>query len=377
MRKKIQGSIKRRLIRTTVVVLGVIILLAVALSLLVQSYITQSFLEESIEKSINSDVEIADVDVSIFSFPAKLTLTDVTLSHKGTATGPQTPIKVEEIVLRVGVWSLLRKHLNVTNIIVRNAEIHTIYHEDGSTSIEKLFEAPDGKKRTRKTGEKGGGLNVFEQADFVATLGGFTLENSKVNITLEEMGLRLQCLDVGFTLDSIKIDPKNLAKTNNAKLEISSHIRVDSTEGWRFGDFYLSGLSSARIFNPVTGDAEPDIDGDFDLGEESWINTRIPFITRSWNHLTILEKVGIQVAQLPEKATFGRSEAIAAKYHQGKVTVNKPLSLWVGDWELAMLDQSWLQTQTDQHEIHAELLASKSMSVYFRSIISKGVELLP
>lgn len=160
-------------------------------------------------------------------------------------------------------------------------------------------------------------------------------------------------------------------------MKIYSHLRIDSTKGWTYGDIYLSGESTSRIFNPTTGDIEPDVVGDFSLSDESWLNTQIPFITKSWKQLTVLEKVGIKVTALPEKATFGRSEAIAAHYHLGKVTVKKPLSIWVGDWEIAALENSWLQSETDQHEIYAELLASKKSSVYFRSLILKGLGLLP
>jgi hypothetical protein len=93
--------------------------------------------------------------------------------------------------------------------------------------------------------------------------------------------------------------------------------------------------------------------------------------------LGVLKKVGIKIAELPERATFGRSEAIAAHYHKGKITVSKPLSIWVGDWELAALADSWLDTGTDLHEAHGELLASESASEKFLSAITKGLDYLP
>lgn len=363
------------------VFVGVVVFVVLGLGLLTKSIITKGFLVSEIEKSINSEVVIGDVDVSIFSLPANVTLHDVSLAPKGGNTKLEAPIKIKEVSLSVGLWGLLRKHIDVSSITIRGADIRAAYHDDGSTSLEKLFEAPGGKKR-RTTGDKkgdetGGGFNVFDQEDFVATLGGLTIENSRVTVILEGMGIRLQCLDVDMELSSIKIDPKKLAETNSAKLKVYSHVRIDSTKGWQYGEIYLSGKSTTRIFNPITGDAEPEVEGDFSLSDESWLNTRIPFITRSWNHLKVLEKVGIKVATLPEKATFGRSEAIAAYYHQGEVIVKKPISIWVDDWEFAALEDSWLQSKTDQHEVHGELLASKSSSVHFRSLILKGVDILP
>jgi hypothetical protein len=373
--------LKKRLIRVVAVFVGVVILIVLGLGLLAKSIITKEFLVSEIEESINSEVAIGDVDISIFSLPANVTLHDVSFAPKDGDANLEAPIKIEEVSLSVGLWGLLLKHVDVTNITIRGADINGTYHEDGGTSFDKLFEAPEEKKKQSKDDGKedgeGGGFNVFDQEEFVTTLGGFNIENSRVTVVLESMGVRLQCLDVNMELSSIKIDPNKLAETNSAKLKVYSHLRIDSTKGWKYGDIYLSGESTSRIFNPTTGDIEPDVVGDFSLSDKSWLNTQIPFITKSWKYLSVLEKVGIKVTALPEKATFGRSEAIAVHYHLGKVTVKKPLSIWVGDWEIAALEDSWLQSETDQHEIQCELLASKKSSVYFRSLILKGLGLFP
>lgn len=376
---------KKRLIKVAAVFVGVVLFVILGLGLMAKSIITKGFLVSEIEDSINSEVEIGDIDVSIFSLPANVTLHDVSFAPKGGDEDLEAPIKIEEVSLSVGLWGLLLKHVDVSNITIRGADINGTYHDDGSTSFDKLFEVPEENKKqpkddegsNKKSDEEGGGFNVFDQEEFVTTLGGLNIKNSRITIVLESMGVRLQCLDVDMELSSIKIDPNKLAETNSAKLKVYSHLRIDSTKGWRYGDIYLSGESTSRIFNPTTGDIEPDVVGDFSLSDESWLNTQIPFITKSWKHLKILEKVGIKVTALPEKATFGRSEAIAAHYHLGKITVKKPLSIWVGDWEIAALENSWLQSETDQHEIYGELLASKKSSVYFRSLILKGLGLLP
>jgi len=375
-------SLKRRLIKWVSVALGVFFLLMLALSITVNSRISKEYLIEEIEKSIKGDVEIGDVDVSIFSLPAKLTLTNVSVSSReGGDVNAEAPVQIEEVSLSVGLWGLLSKHIDVTNITIRGADITAIYREDGSTTLEALFDAPDEKKRKRSRGkskdEKGSGFNVFDQEEFVTTLGGLVIMDSRADITLESTGLRLRCADVNLDLSSIKIDPKKLEETNSAQLELGGKVRLDSIDGRHYGDLLIVGKSTARLFNPQTGDAEPDIEGEFYLGDESWLNTNVPFVTRAWNHLQILEAVGIKISRLPEKATFGRSQSVAAHYHLGKVTVLKPLSIWLGDWEFAAIENSWLETQTDQHEISGELLASKGASVHFRSLISKGLNLIP
>ncbi len=380
---------KKCLLKSAVVVVAGFFLLAATAGVIARSLISKEYLIGEIEDSINSEVEIGDVDISIFRLPARVILSDVGLAPRSgaksgaksgarsgaEAAGP-APVRIEQVSLSVGLWGLFGGHIDVRDITIRGAALSTTYREDGSTTLGSLFAAPDGKDRVKPAGGRRGGFNVHEQEGLVATLGGLSIVDSRADITLESTGLRLRCTDVSMHLSAIRIDPAKLEQTNTAKLEVRGKIRMDSPDGRHYGDLDINGQSNMRIFNPRTGNAEPEVEGDFNLGEESWLSTRVPFVTRTWNHLSILEKVGIKVATLPDRATFGRSEAIALHYHLGRITVSKPLSLWVGDWELAAMEDSWLQVETDQHEIHAELLASKRASAYFDATVMRALDML-
>lgn len=374
---------KKRFVRVFVAAFAVILLLFVALGFVAKSMITRELLVEEIEGSINSEVEIGGVDVSIWSFPARITLSDVSLTPtKADAEHNDAAMDIERVDLRVSLLALLFKEINVKSITISGADITTTYRKDGSTSIEELFDEPgeeDEDSHDAKSSEDGKseGFNVFEQKEFITKLGKLTIEHSRANVLLEKMGVKLRCSNLNVVLSEMRVDPNRLSETNTAYLKVSTDIRADSVDGWQYGELFLAGEASVKIFNVQTGETEPDVEGDFSLSKESWLNTRVPFITKAWNLLGVLEKVGIKVAKLPERASFGRSEAIAAHYHLGKITVRKPLSIWVGDWELAALDQSWLDTGTDEHEAHGELLASKSASQRFLSTIEKGVQFLP
>ena len=91
----------------------------------------------------------------------------------------------------------------------------------------------------------------------------------------------------------------------------------------------------------------------------------------------MLKKVGLNVGKVPERATFGRSKSISAHYYLGRIRIIKALSIWVEDWEVAILGGGWLSTQTDQHDVRGELLASKKTSAVMAPTIFKGLELLP
>ena len=357
---------------------------------MINRYVNEGYLVDQIEASINSEVEIGNVEVSLLSLPANVTLQDVRLTRKNSDRHDAL-IKVQKIDLSVSLWSLLWKRIEVTNITIQGAHVTCTAYEEGGTSLEALFESPQSKEREARAPkpraggeprkkderEKGGGFNVMDHEDFVAALGGFYLEDCSVDLTLEKTGLRIRCRDLNLALSSLEIDPRQLAATDIAQMDLGVHVELDSTKGWRYGELDIQGQAKARIFNPETGDMEPDVTGEFALAETSWLNTQVPLITNAWQKLGQLEKIGIKIAPLPEKATFGRSEAVAAHYHLGKITLHKSLSLWVDDWELAVIGGSWLQTETDIHAIMGELLASRNTSNRFHALIGAALNYLP
>lgn len=374
------------------VFLGLVIVFFLVLAVtgvMINRYLNEGYLVEQIEASINSEVEIGNVELSLLSLPANVTLQDVRLTSKGSDR-PDALIKVQKIDLSVSLWSLLRKRIEVTNMTIQGAHVTCTAYKEGGTSIEALFESPQSKNREARVAESqaenqsdekdepsGGGFNVMDHEDFVAALGGFYLEDCSVDMTLEKTGLRIRCRDLNLALSSLEIDPRQLAATDIAELDLEVHVELDSTKGWYYGELDMKGQAKTRIFNPETGDMEPDVTGEFALADSSWLNTQVPLITNAWEKLAQLEKIGIKIDSLPEKATFGRSQAVAAHFHLGKITLHKSLSLWVDDWELAVIDGSWLQTETDIHEVFGELLASKNASSRFYQLISVALDYLP
>ncbi|MGJ8678414.1 MAG: AsmA family protein [Akkermansiaceae bacterium] len=378
---------KSFLLKALILLVCFFVLIGLAMTYAVRSFISKEYLAEKIEESVNSDVVIGELDYSLLGFPANLSLRDVSFSEKDSG---ETPLILGEVSLSVSLKDIFKKHIDVSSIKISGAKVSVIFREDGTNSLEELFEKPEVVQQEKEPAkdpsekvppkaieEPSNGFNAFDQADFVATLGRFLIEDSDISITLEKTGLKLHCTDLNLDLSSIKIDPKQLHRTNTANLNIQTNISLDSLDGDHYGDLYLSGDSQTLVFNSETGEIEPNVSGNFSLSDESWLNTNVPFVTKAWSKLDVLNKIGVEVSPLPEKATFGRSKAIAVHYHLGRITVLKPVSVWVGDWEIAALDNSWLDSKTDQHIINAELLASEKASKTFQKGIEKGLDQLP
>lgn len=371
--------LKKRFAKIVALILVLLLLLSFGTGILVKNLVTKDLLEQKMEKAINSKVSIGGVEVSFFNFPAKVRITDISLMPIDGTMPEEAPVSIGEISLGIGLLALFERRIDVTHIGIKQAEFRLIYYKDGTTSLGKLFESPDEEKRKQKdeSEKEKGGFNIHDQGDFVTSLGGLTISDSYVQLVLEEMGLELECKDLNIELSSIQLDPENLAASNEAKIKAASEISIHSRNSEHYGDLFMDGSANVSLFNIATGGVEPEIDGEFSLSDQSWLSTRMPIIAESWQQLSVLEKVGIRIGKLPEKATFGRSKSISAHYHLGRITVLKPLSIWVDDWELAVLGEGWLDTQNDRHDVRLELLASKKASAIMAPAIAKGIELLP
>ena len=372
--------VKKRFIKLLVAFLLGVTLLSVVVGLLLNRFVTKDFLEQKIEESINAEIAIGAVDISLFALPATVVVSDVYMMPRGVNDLSEADLHVSEISLSIGLLGLLQKHIDVTHVVVHEADIKMTYYQDGSTSIGKLFESPDREDARDLSKSRGGaeqGFNINEQGAFVASLGGLSISDTRIELILEGMGMRMICEDLDIDLSAIKIDPNDLASSNEAQLEASSLIRLYSQKGEHYGDLDIDGAASAYLFNLATGKLEPEVDGVFNLSDQSWLNTSMPFVSRAWEQLSVLEKVGLGVGKAPDRASFGRSKSIAAHYHLGRIDLLKALSIWVADWEVAILGGGWLNTQTNQHQVSGELLASQKASALMLATIYKGLELLP
>jgi hypothetical protein len=117
--------------------------------------------------------------------------------------------------------------------------------------------------------------------------------------------------------------------------------------------------------------------GDFELGEDAYVNARVPVIQKAWGLLQKLDAIGIEIDDLPERATFGRARALTVHYKSERFTLRKPVSVWFKDWEVAVLEGTWIQTEADTHQGNAEIIAEVQLSEKLRKQIGRGADFIP
>jgi hypothetical protein len=357
---------------------GVLVVGIVVLSLSARAFFTKDFLVREIESSINSRVEIGEVDVSPFSVPARVSLKDVIVAQRDDQAENAVPyadrsalvggaIHLKSLSFELSLWELLSRTVHVDRFELDGLHVNAVIHADGTNSLDPLFASPEKKKKKSKGPKKekaDEGFNAFEQADFVGRVESVAIKNVSFDLLIEKTGLFIKGTECGVALNDIRVDPKALEVVNEATVHYQSKVEVfdSKSQTVKYGELGLSGPATARIFDPNTGDIDPVVSLDLSISEDSHINTQVPYMQKVWKYADKLSKMGVSLGHLPERATFGRKRKIQGSYHRGRVDLSEDISILLHDWEAAVNQPSWLESGNETHEFFIDFSASKKSS---------------
>lgn len=380
----------KRLVRGAVALVLLVTGLWVVVGWLAGRHLTPEAVVAAVEKEFNLRMDIGALDWRVAGVPATLVLRDVTVGARDAWSA--TPlerrpamddplIEASEIRVAVGLSGLLRKRVEVKEFSLVAPKVRMVLFEAGGNSLAPLFEevgGGGGKNRDKGDGGRSGpgALNVHSHG-ILADLEGVALRQAEVEVTIEKSGLALVFSDWDAELDRIEVDPSALEATNTARLRLSGRMAIDSLQGGRYGMLVVDGPAEAGLFDPVTGDFAPDVTARLELGEESYLSTDIPAIVRAWGQVGRLATLGLKLGGFPDRATFGRSRSMAVHYAEERLTIMEPLSVRAGDWEVAVLETTWIQMETEAHALGGELVASEQLSGTLRGQMDRGFRYLP
>lgn len=379
----------------------VVLILGIVCNVLVRRQLSPAQLASILEEEISAEVSLDEVKLSPFFFPSRISLQNVTLKLTGEPSGTipagfPPAIQAEELNLAVEFLPLIKKQLRISELSLIKPTLNFVLYKDGGNSLEDLFEDPYAKDHkveksesepsdSNEVNKSDKSLNKSSLSGFVAQLNQASLENGQANIFLEDSGSTIRLEKLDLRLYEIAIDLGALKNTNEAKLDLSAKISFQSSKSTLppyFG-IQLDGPAQVRLFDPQSGELAPDVVATFRISEDSYLDTRLPIIEKAMKQVQKLEKLGLKVSDLPAKATFGRpgeERLLSGHYQNGLLTLKEPLSVLYGDWELALVKDSWIHTQSegaDDHEIKAQLLANKGVSDSLRSKLTKLDKYIP
>lgn len=362
---------KKWLLRGTVVV----VLVCVVVTFSARFLLSKEFIALAIEDSINSRVQIDELDISLMSVPAKVTLKDVIVTTRDSAANSKQSygkreeisdgvLKLNAVSFEVSLWELVSKRIRVESFDLDGLHANVTLFEDGTNSLDPLFASPEKEKKEKKDKKRNESFNAKEHEDFVTELNLVNISNVSCDLVIEKTGLLVKGSNGSLKLSDIRVNPNALEMVNQANLKLTLQTKIYDGVGMEveYAELGIDGSALTQLFDPATGDIDPKVQFDFKVSETSYVSSEVPYVQKIWDKGEYLEKVGIKLGRLPEKAVFGRERKLAGAYHRGRVDLAEDLSIMVDDWEIAANEGSWMDSGSEQHEFFVDVSASTKSS---------------
>lgn len=394
---------KRRLFRKRWILLGgvvAIIATAVVIVTMVSSFFTKNYLASEIENSINARVEIGEIDLSIFSPTVMLKLKQVKLAkrdsfardavlHDERPVLKNEQLSLELASIEISWFQLLSKKIVVKSILIDQLNAHITLKKNGKNSLETLLAKPKDRKKSKdksankkNKGEDSDTFNVFSHGDFMASLKDFQMRDSELSLIVEASDLKVKASGVSLDLlEEFTFKLEDLATMDPTKFHMDAELNLYSRgEEVHYGKMELGGDVLGKVFNPGSGDFQPELDVQVSLVEGSYLR-KIPVIEKvsdafiGITEIPMLEKL-IQ-SKWDKSYVFGKGQQLHLKFKDNTYTFTKPLKADVGGWDLRLEKGGWFRSTDNLHSFNYSVIASDKISGKVKGSMEKVVKILP
>ena len=247
MAKEKKGII-RRILKWIAVFFGVILLLIIGISIAAMLIINKPFIESIMEEQLHRQVRIGDISGGIFSAISGFTIEDVKISNYKTEKEIESlkgkPVADNDIFasmkalnFKVSIPPLLNKKFVLNEFMLMSPQVNIVMYKNGAFNFSDLLvtkpmtaeERAAYEKKMREDAAKKSEPLKADDLPVAINVGSVGMEDGTVNFTDMGTGQRLNLYKVTAKVFNIKIDPKDIEKTNSISLKIFAGIKTLSS----------------------------------------------------------------------------------------------------------------------------------------------------
>jgi hypothetical protein len=403
--------------RILLIVVGLLLLLvggAAIFGWLAVRQITPERLVHEIEASRNCRAKIDGCRLTLFSMPARLELTGVTLVPRDAEADNATPvagrpeIELHATYFRFGTGTLevdlldlvFRRRLTVRQFVVRNADVKCDLLPGGDNTLKQLFDSPKivgGKPMapplivapaavaaaTTKTiteaaeaavkkpgeadAESAAPSRAFNLREFAipSTIEKIALENARLRFRNRKSRAVTEFNGCSVSLTDIAVDPANLAASNRATLDLRTKLFVDgrdkkTKEPFRYSELDIRIQGRITPFEPG-GNLNPEMVLDATLGQGSMVQ-RLPVLQKLQKTIDRAQQAGLKLEDLDARAALEQDAKFKLHLHDNRMNLTEQTDLLFTDYTLSLQPASYIDASEETHEFRATWSASQKIS---------------
>lgn len=220
-----------------------IILVAAIIAIFV--IVDKEFIETQMENALHRNVSIESIDVSVFSIVSGIEVNKVAISNfineetlKKESSNPVNEnnifISLESFKFKVKFLPLLKKELELKEIVLYTPQINIIRTKNGFFNFSDLIESDkpeEPKKETakddvKKEDNKSSQPLTADTIPISINIGKIGIENGQVRYTDQQLNQIVQLSSLTFLVHSIEFDPENLENENSVKIKFNTNIKT-------------------------------------------------------------------------------------------------------------------------------------------------------
>ncbi|MCB1098750.1 MAG: hypothetical protein KDN22_24470 [Verrucomicrobiae bacterium] len=355
-----------------------------------------------IESEKNCRVDISDCDVSILHQPAHVIMKGVTFlprdsfAENATQLSERPPIEIgttyircPEVILKVRLWDLLVRRLQVNELDLREPEVAFSLLRGGGNSLKPLF-ASLKKKSTSVDGIKmgedkdkgkddklGGEVVVADGASkeelekkpfhvselpLQSTLRLAHLNGGVLKMLVEKSGVVIEVKIHDLSFSDIDVNPYDLEAGNTAVMNLDCTVAVDEPEqNLRYAEMHVGISGGITPFDAATGHLNPDMKYDVIFRQGSYVQS-MPLMEKLGNSMDELQKIGLKLEELGQKEVLREDRQARVGYRDKRIRLLNELVLPFDNYQLTLEKQSWLETGDSEHEFRGNMLIAKELT---------------
>ncbi len=253
--------------------IGLVVVLIVAASIAIILIVNKQLVEDQMKKALNRHVQIQDIKVGIFSIVSGIEVKGVTISNFKTGTqlealkGKPVPardvfVSMESLRLKLKFLPLLDKRFELNELVLHTPTVNVARGKNGNFNFDDLLQPKKLTKEEREELEKEKKKEEEEKAKepqkpltaddipVAISIGEVGLKNGTINYYDAKFGQRFQVYKLTALVSDIAIDPKDLQKKDNARVEFYSGIRT-------VGPMKSGSVESFDITFDISGNVKP------------------------------------------------------------------------------------------------------------------------
>lgn len=355
-----------------------------------------------LEENLNARVSLESYSVSVL--PTQIKIKGLQLAKRDKAAENQTPLAdrqlpqplifgTQSFILNADLMPLTQGVLEINDIIIQKPQLDLVVFADGTNNLEKILQAPNASSKTaaqkkpttsassaskpsssnadRTTSQATPNAKAEHKAEaeagastFVAKLGSLRLKQAEVDIFLKEPNLKIDLDPFDLTLNEIAVNPAQLESINQAELQLSGKLSLNNESAkqsnWAFLDF--KGPATVQLFNPTTGVIDPIVHTDIKLKDTSHLSSEFPMLAKALSFINKQKVLNLDLPAIPDKATFSQSKTLALQLANNQLTIEKPIGLIYGNWEVFLHKASQLNLAKNTHQMSFTFIGDKQTS---------------